>query len=192
MRRFALVGLLSLTLGGLVSPATAAAAAPPDVGDHGAQAQCLYRLSPYGRYLGAARLMRVRVQPPTLFSPSAAGQVGWRIKVMRSTDSGPWQRIFSSKTQKRAATPYQAADFTPLSARINSPLFIFDAGGHYHHADYRAVVTFYWYNADGSVARFERHDFGVHDAFRDGEYMWTVGTCDHGFLIEEPPAAAQS
>jgi hypothetical protein len=185
LRSVSRLGLGALTAASLVfGVAAPAAAALPNLGDHGAQAVCRYKLAPYGRYLGAARLMRVAVLPPTLYTQHEPGLVGWRIQVFRRYDFNPWKRIFTSVTQKAEATPFTPAALTTLFATINSPLFLSDN----RHADYRAVALFYWFNPDGSVARTERHPFGVHDWFRGAEYYWTAAMCDHGFLDEVPPA----
>ncbi len=185
MARVISIALLALVVGGLASPAAAAAAAAPDRGDHGAQARCMYKSS-YVPGWGAMRLNRLTVMPPTLFSVDAPGVVGWRLLIQRTYDRNTWKRIFASVIQKSTATPTEAAVLNPLSALINSPLFLPDGHGGYLSAEYRALLRFYWYGSDGSVIRAERHRVVFYDVLRDGNYLWTdTGLCYHGVLFDQ-------
>lgn len=165
-----------------LSPLTAAAV--PDRGDHGAQAQCRYASAESTGWSGSMRLNRLTIQPPTLYSVAAPGEVGWRFIVQRSYDSNTWTRIFTSLTQRASATPSQAASFSALSAYINSPVLLPDGQGGYLHADYRAVLQFKWYADDGSIERSESHRVQFYDVLRDGAYFWTdAGDCSHAWAF---------
>jgi hypothetical protein len=166
-----------------VSPA-AVAAAVPDRGDHGAQARCLYKSVELEGWAGAMRLNRLTVQPPTLFAIEAPSKVGWRLIVQRRPDFGTWKTIFTSARQTAPATPTTPADLSPLSALIDSPLFVRNGSGDYIGVDYRAALKFYWFNSDGSTRLIERHRVRSYDTFRAGAYQWTdTGACHHAWVF---------
>ena len=169
----------------LAGPAGPALAVAPDFGDHGAQARCRYQSVDLAGWSGAMRLKRITVQPPTLFAVSGSTQVGWRVLVQRRYDSGTWKRVFASAIHKAPAKATTAAAFSPLGALINSPLFVSDGAGGFRSADYRVVLMFYWFGADGAAQRLERHRVLFYDTLRDGAYQWTDDRlCHHGWIFE--------
>jgi hypothetical protein len=181
-RRVFVSTLLALAV---VLPAAAApaAAALPDRGARGAQAECRYKSTKIDGWAGGMRLNRLTVQPPTLYA-ATEDIVGWRILVQRRYDNGTWKRTFASVIKRAPATPTQAAALSPLSAHINSPQFIPDGKGGYLGASYRVVLRFYWYSAQGTLLRTERHQVGFYDVMRDGAYMWTdPGSCYHSWIF---------
>lgn len=168
----------------LAGPAAAAAAPPPDRGDYGAQARCMYRATTTSSGESAMRLLRLRVLPPTLFAQPGATTVGWRLIVQRAADNEGWRRIFTSKLQRATATPNQPGALQPLEAYIGSPLFVKNAQGDYVGVAYRALLRFYWFDASGKVVGAERSFADGYGVFRNGTYLWSdTGKCDHAWWV---------
>lgn len=177
---------MAVCLALLAAAAPAQASSLSDQGDHGAQTRCMFRTAEVTTNWTGIRLVRISVLPPTLFAPAGATTVGWRLIVQRAYENQPLRRIFASVVQRRPATATQPAALTPLSARVNSPLFVSDGQGGYQTSIYRAVLEFYWFDASNRLVAKERHVVGNYDSFRDGSFLWTEnGHCEHAWIFED-------
>lgn len=175
---------MAVCLALLAAAVPAQASALPDQGDHGAQARCMFRTAEVTTNRTGIRLVRINVLPPTLFAPAGSTTVGWRLIVQRAYENEALKRIFTSVLQRSPATATQPGGLRPLSARVNSPLFVPDGHGSYRTSIYRAVLEFYWFDASNGLVAKERHIVGNYDSFRDGSFLWTEnGDCEHAWIF---------
>jgi len=173
---------VALMLSSLISSAAVAAAGTPESGPYGTQLLCKYRSFEVEGTTGF-RLRRVAVDPPTdLYARRTEQTVGWRLLVQRRYDGENWKRIFASVIQKSTATPTEPGVFSQLFAKIDYIDGI-DRWPNGRHSEFRAVLKFYWYRKDGTIATSERYANHIYHAYRDGEYQFTSnGSCEGAWL----------
>ncbi|HUR16434.1 MAG TPA: hypothetical protein VMZ33_04070 [Candidatus Limnocylindrales bacterium] len=185
--RLALGLAIALISASVVVPTVLAA---PTQNGHGSAAVCRYQETDPADINGNTgfRLTRIAIDPPKLFGTYPGQMVGWRFVVQRHYDdndpywNGPWVRIFASRTQKAVANPDASAAFSKMFAKINYVDSV-DRWPNGYHTVFRAIATFYWYNADGSVETSERFNMGVYPVYREGVYQFTsYGSCEGSWL----------
>ena len=165
MAAFPLALLLAMPL---AAPGRAGGSPGEDPAEYGTAAACRYTSTNVPGIGATYRLRRIVVEPPSELYPRRPGQsVGWRFVIQRSeTVDQPYERIFAGRIHTSSATLNQPGAFTTKSARISwaDPVENTHIYGHF----FRAIAKFYWYSADGTLRRIERHVLSPYEMYVDG------------------------
>jgi hypothetical protein len=160
--RIVTLSLIALALG--AGPIAGPAAA--GVIDHGAIANCSYKVTQSGTYGWTRALLKeIVVSPPTVAKKTGTNSVGWRFIVERSLDreNGPWKITYRSPIQHA----FKSAKFTPMSVGVTVP----KNGGDRDRVYYHVILKMFWYRADGSVQDKVKHPMYDMYVIVDGEEL---------------------
>ena len=153
----AAVAITSAVLAGPVG----ASPMPPEFGS---AVKCKYTVTQYTDGLWAeAKLRLIAVIPPVMYATENGNEVGWRFLVTRSTDSGPYLKVYKSALQKRVGSTTDSAPFGVMRARIALPVV-----AHPELVRYRVTLVMFHYNGDGSVNSRTTHLLSHHIHSFDG------------------------
>jgi hypothetical protein len=156
---------------------TSSAAVEPQVAQPGyglkVPPSCRYRSIAGGTFgWTTARLRRIKVDPPSMWSIRAKQKVGWRFVVQRSVDDAPWTVTYRSPLQKSTAYADRAASFTKMAVDVKLP-----AVSDKSEVAYLVVIKAFWYRADGTKEYKIRDLQERYFHYVDGEYWFEEGYC---------------
>ena len=149
LRKLVAFGLILAALATTVGVGPAVAGTVPP--DYGSSVTCRYRTnSPGPAY--EAKLRRIVVAPPLMFSRGGQQRVGWRFVVRRTIDAFwpdyPSHHVtYRSPIQTAKATTADAADFETMDVGVALPTTVEDP----FDVHYQVVIKMLWYRPDGRV-----------------------------------------